>query len=338
MHRPVADALASVIDASSEVESGCTLTFYSLADVLQEVYTDIDWVTPASTAGVLTANSAGRFPKAFFKDDLDYKAVLKDSGGSTIVTINPIYKAAGFLVASDLSGYLQKAGGAMTGPLRWAEGAAIASASAIDLDAATGNFLHITGTTNISTITLAQGAERIVVFDGVLTIAHSANLLLGGANITTQAGMILRFIGEGGGVTRLIGGMTATGKAIFESFIYQMGIGDESTAITSGNAKITTRAPCAFELTEVRGSLTTAQPGGSILTFDVNIASASVFSTRLTIDNNETTSTTAATAAVLTSSVVSVTDDSLITVDFDQVGTSGATGVKLALIGYKRNS
>ena len=67
--------------------------------------------------------------------------------------------------------YLPKAGGTMTGPLgltgaalNEAEGDAIASATTVDLDAATGNFLHITGTTAITTVTLGQGRGRTVVF------------------------------------------------------------------------------------------------------------------------------------------------------------------------------
>lgn len=69
-------------------------------------------------------------------------------------------------------------------------GANIASAATVDLSAATGNSVHITGTTAITAVTLSSGQFRMVVFDGVLTLTHHAtnNNLPGGANITTAAG------------------------------------------------------------------------------------------------------------------------------------------------------
>ena len=118
--------------------------------------------------------------------------------------------------------YLPKAGGTMTGPLgltgaalNEAEGDAIASATTVDLDAATGNFLHITGTTAITTVTLGQGRGRTVVFDGALTLTNGANLILPtGANITTAAGDVAVFRGEGTGVTRCVAYTRANGQPL----------------------------------------------------------------------------------------------------------------------------
>jgi len=65
----------------------------------------------------------------------------------------------------------------------------VASASTVNLTAATGNLVHITGTTTITAFTLASGAERSVIFDGALTLTNGAGLLLpGAANIVTAAG------------------------------------------------------------------------------------------------------------------------------------------------------
>lgn len=68
-------------------------------------------------------------------------------------------------------------------------GSNIASASTVNLDAATGNRVHITGTTTITAVTLTRG-PRTVIFDGVLTLTHHAtnNNLPGATNITTAAG------------------------------------------------------------------------------------------------------------------------------------------------------
>ena len=68
-------------------------------------------------------------------------------------------------------------------------GTPIASAATINLDTATGNRLHITGTTPITAVTLTRG-PRTVFFDGALILTHHAsnNNLPGAANITTAAG------------------------------------------------------------------------------------------------------------------------------------------------------
>lgn len=78
--------------------------------------------------------------------------------------------------------------GTTTGQLKYIEGASIASASTVNLDAVVGNYVHITGTTTINAITLTSGMF-MVVFDGSTTLTNSSTLQLpGGANITTQAG------------------------------------------------------------------------------------------------------------------------------------------------------
>ena len=106
---------------------------------------------------------------------------------------------------------------------------------------------------------------------------------------------------------------------------------DETTALTTGTAKITFRMPRAITLTAVRASLTTAQASGSIFTVDINEAGTSILSTKLTIDNTEKTSTTAATPPVI--SDASLADDAEITIDIDQIGNGTATGLKVMLIG-----
>lgn len=77
----------------------------------------------------------------------------------------------------------------MLGAMDWVKGADIASAATINLTTATGNAVHVTGTTQIDAVTLGSGMWRMVIFDGALTLTHSAtaNNLPGGANITTAA-------------------------------------------------------------------------------------------------------------------------------------------------------
>lgn len=108
-------------------------------------------------------------------------------------------------------------------------------------------------------------------------------------------------------------------------------LSDESTAITTGTAKVTMRMPYAMTLTAVRASLTAVSTSGTP-TFDINEGGNSILSTKLTIDANEKTSTTAATPAVISDGALA--DDAEITFDVDVAGT-GAKGAKITLIGTR---
>ncbi len=113
----------------------------------------------------------------------------------------------------------------------------------------------------------------------------------------------------------------------------QVAASDETTALTTGTAKITFRTPCALNVTAVRASLTTAQASGSIFTVDINEGGTSILSTKLTIDNTEKTSTTAATPPVISDSALA--DDAEMTIDIDQIGDGTAKGLKVTIIGTR---
>ena len=128
-----------------------------------------------------------------------------------------------------------------------------------------------------------------------------------------------------------ISGTTLTASAL--PIEIGLACSDETTALTTGTAKVTFRMPCAMTLTAVRATLTTA-PVGSTLIVDINEGGTSILSTKLSIDASEKTSTTAATAAVISDS--SLADDAEITIDIDQVGSATAgAGLKVWLIGTR---
>lgn len=109
---------------------------------------------------------------------------------------------------------------------------------------------------------------------------------------------------------------------------------DETTALTTGTAKVTFRMPYAFKLTDIRASVTTAPTGGTLLTVDVNESGTTILSTKLTFDASEKTTTTAATPRVISDS--DLADDAEMTIDIDAVGsTIAGAGLKVYLIGYK---
>lgn len=321
------------IDANSTVRSGAKFYVYSTETTTPvTLYSDRDALT--TRANPVVADSAGLFPVVYVATDALLTLTLKTSADVLLESWDD-YEPVPSVDNSDLANYLPLAGGTMTGAIRFKEGSAVASATSIDLDASGGNFNHISGTTGISAMTLAQGAMRWVVFDAALTLTHSVNLILPNSiDITTVAGDCALFVGDGGGVTRLLWYRCVDGKPLIESAEILIAVGDESTAIAAGTAKITFRMPFAMTLDNLpRASLTTASSSGSV-SVDINEAGASIFSTVLTIDELETTSATAATPAVLSDTALA--DNAVITVDIDVDGTNAA-GLKILLRGQRRN-
>ena len=114
-----------------------------------------------------------------------------------------------------------------------------------------------------------------------------------------------------------------------DSDVIVIPVGDESTALTTGMAKISFRMPFAATLLAVRASVNTAATGSTLIV-DINEGGTSVLGTKLSIDAGELTSTTAASAPTITDS--SLADDALITIDIDQIGSTVAgAGLKVSL-------
>lgn len=162
-----------------------------------------------------------------------------------------------------------------------------------------------------SSLTVRQpGSPSIMVPD-------VTDLVFSGVNLTDL-----------GGGSVLVDPIPGAGGAIE----IQVALSDMTTALTAGTTKAYVRAPCGFTLTDVRASLATASSTGGPLTVDINVAGATILSTKLTIDDTEKTSTTAATAAVI--SAPNIADDAEITFDIDDEGT-GAAGLIVTLIGTR---
>lgn len=107
---------------------------------------------------------------------------------------------------------------------------------------------------------------------------------------------------------------------------------DETTALTVGDGKATFRFTYDFVVTDVIATVATA-PTGSAITIDIELGGASIFSTLLTIDATESTSTTAATPHVLSTNTMPA--DTEVKINIDGVGSTVAgTGLKLYFVGY----
>lgn len=147
-----------------------------------------------------------------------------------------------------------------------AQGADIASASTINLTTATGNYVHITGTTAITAITLAQGEERTTVNDGILVWTNGASLILpGGANITSAAGDTQTWRGEASSVVRCIAYTKKSGLPIVSA----------SQALIGGQCKLSAPTTTSLKIVPYNGSVLTINGANeSIPSAGVTLAAA----------------------------------------------------------------
>ena len=94
-------------------------------------------------------------------------------------------------------------------------GADVASATALNVQIA-GNIFDVTGTSGITSI-LTKGIGTVIVlqFDGIVTLTHHAtNLMLGGSNVVTAAGVVLSFYEYDTGKWRLISSTVAAAAGV----------------------------------------------------------------------------------------------------------------------------
>lgn len=112
---------------------------------------------------------------------------------------------------------------------------------------------------------------------------------------------------------------------------FGVAISDLSTLLTVGIDKAVFFAPCDLQNITTFVGVATQQAAGSLLTFNVKKNGTTMYSTKPTIDNNESTSLTAATPPV--HSVNTWTKGDKISIDIDQVGTALAKGASVYFSG-----
>lgn len=112
--------LQPALDSDGAPIAGATWTFFLTGSATPtNVFADAAYIT--SLGDTLTADANGRFTTAFVDDSAPAKAVLKDAGGATLQTIDPVTTSAGggSVVSSvDVSGGttgLTTTGGPVTG-------------------------------------------------------------------------------------------------------------------------------------------------------------------------------------------------------------------------------
>lgn len=193
----------------------------------------------------------------------------------------------------------------------------------------TGNFTF-TSQGIITTGVPAQAAGSVIFLDpttaGALTTAEPSTV----GQVSKPVMIVLENAAKA--VVQNFRGMEIIAAPSYDNTeVLVIPISDEGSSITTGTAKITFHMPYAFSLTAVKAGLTTASSSG-LPAFDLNDDGVSVFSTTVTVDQDEKFSDTATTAATLTSTPLVIASGSVMTIDIDTAGT-GATGAKLYLIG-----
>jgi len=189
----------------------------------------------------------------------------------------------------------------------------------------------VTASSNSNATTIANDAVTYAKMQNI----SSADRLLGrgnggGSGDTQEISLGTNLSLSGTTLNATVGG-TGTFPVTFV-----IAASDETTAITAAADKVKFRMPHAMTVTAVRASLSTAQTGnggGGIFTVDIHEGASSILSTKLTIDNGETTSTTAVAAPVISDSALA--DDAEIHIDVDQVGDGTAKGLKVSIIGTR---
>jgi hypothetical protein len=180
------------------------------------------------------------------------------------------------------------------------------------------------------------------LLDDADAAAQRTTLSAAGSGAITGSGLTMataRLLGRSTASTGAVEEISLAGGLAFSSGTLTVPVeiglacSDETTALTTGTAKVTFRMPYAMTVTAVRSSVTTA-PTGSTLVVDINEGGTSILSTKLSIDATEKTSTTAATAAVISDTALA--DDAEITIDIDQIGSTVAgAGLKVWIIGRR---
>lgn len=114
---------------------------------------------------------------------------------------------------------------------------------------------------------------------------------------------------------------------------YVIACSDLETDIEVGLLQSIPNWPADTRLAYIEGGLADPQTGGSVLRLDIKVDNVTIFSTKPTFDNNEDTTATASTPSVL--SAYEIPKGSTVDIYADQVGTPGAHGLKVNIVGFQ---
>lgn len=206
---PISFTVPQYEDSSGNPYSGAVLKAYS-AGTSTAIVMATDY-TGGTTVSTVTLNSSG-FPAVSGNVIIphigeNYKLALYPTSAAATANTGAIWTVDNIQISSTVSS------GALTD---------VASATTVNLNSTETDYFNITGTTTITGVTLADGAQVTVKFAGILTITNGSFLITGtGANITTAVGATAALRGESGGVVRVLwyrrGGGSYRGAAAYNT-------------------------------------------------------------------------------------------------------------------------
>ena len=217
---------------------------------------------------------------------------VQDTMESLTTVASSNYPAGSDSIGNTLDDYLR----AIQAILRRteAQGAALTSTASMSLAAATGGYVHISGTDTIAHLgSGVAGTLRTLVFDDALTLTNSANLILPtGADITTAAGDVAIFRSEGSGAWRCISYQKADGASLVST-----SVGPTFTALTVlttasiSSLVVTARASISTLAVTAHTSLSTLSVVGAATFSTIEILKTAVFDAELNRGTFSTTTT-----------------------------------------------
>ena len=229
------------ISGINDIASG-VLSEWQATNLTPTYISATQFTVPGNQTATFTTNRRVQAPISV---GTAYASVTSSSFGAGVTTVNVVVDSGvidsglsavsvGFLGALHPSVPAQyfRAGFTGTGPLYEAKSSNIASAATTDLSTATGNEVHITGTTGITGFgTVGAGAEFILIFDGSLTLTYNGTSLItpNAQNLTVVAGDIVKVISEGSGNWRVSGMLLTTAGKQIQSITASVG----SNALTA---------------------------------------------------------------------------------------------------------
>ena len=128
---------------------------------------------------------------------------------------------------------MMSTGDTMTGLLNQAKGADIASATTVDLTAATGNLVHITGTTATTGFTMNAGQKMDLIADAAWPLTYNATTmkLNGGADYTCAAGDRIHV--EDDGTLTIVNITKQDGSSVYAGKVVQV-VNSQDGAVATG--------------------------------------------------------------------------------------------------------
>ena len=133
------------------------------------------------------------------------------------------------------SAFALLSGAEFTGLVSLEAGSNIASATTVDLTAATGNLVHVTGTTTTTAFTMNTGQQMVLIADGAWPLTYNATTLKlnGGISYTCAAGDRLYLLYDGTTTTVNVTKQDGTAVVVAASGGITLGTAQATTSGTS---------------------------------------------------------------------------------------------------------